>query len=330
MRPGKLTNEDLKTSVLSALRPHRADVLLRPGIGEDCGAVRFGEEACVLSTDPITVKTALAGQLAVQVSLNDVAAAGAEPVGILLTVLVPPSATLDEVHAIVAQASEAAEKEGVEILGGHTEVTDAVNRIVLSTTVVGRAPVSRLITGHGAKAGDALVLTKSAGLEGAAILAGEHAAVLARTVPKSVLAEAAGFASCLSVQSEGRVAAQNGAHAMHDVTEGGVLGAAWEMAEAAGIGLVIEQETIPVHAATKAICTALQVNPYRLISSGSMLIAHPDGAALVRVLEKAGIEAAVIGAFQKDLEKTLVCQGVARPLEAPQGDEIYLVGEESR
>ncbi|MCL2810283.1 MAG: AIR synthase family protein [Clostridia bacterium] len=323
MRTGKLTNFELQRLILSELGPNRNDVLLGPGVGEDCAALRFGDEACVLSTDPITAAGSKLGQLAVQVSVNDVAAAGAEPLGVLLTVLAPPEATPEDIGKVVREAAEEAAAQGLQIIGGHTEVTDAVRRMVLSSTVVGRVKLEALKRTGGARPGDALVMTKQAALEGTAILAQDAAHKLRNSLTELELSEAHRLIGKLSVLPEGRIAAQSGATAMHDATEGGVLGAAWEMAEASGLGLCLRLDDIPVRPVTRKLCDALGIDPLRLISSGVMLIAHPNGEMLCETLGQQEIHAAIIGEFTAGPERVLLCGQRETPLPPPEGDEIY-------
>ncbi|MGI5900086.1 MAG: AIR synthase family protein [Christensenellales bacterium] len=307
MRQGKLTNEQLSEIVLSELKPARDDVVLRPGVGVDCGAVIFGDQLCVVSTDPITVKTAGAGALAVQVSINDVAASGAEPVAALLTILAPPDVDISEIAAIVQDAQLMARKENIEIIGGHTEVTDAVNRIVLSVTALGKIASDKLIRAENAKEGDDIVMTKYAAIEGTRIMMGDDA-------PFSE--------DMLSVSKEARIASAFGASAMHDATEGGVLGAAWEIAQAGGLGVHIYADEIPVHPATARACAERGMDPLRLIASGSMIIAHPKGEALCAELEKHGVKATVIGRLVSG-ESRITLAGKTLPLAPPEADEIY-------
>ncbi len=323
MRPGKLTNEELQRIILSQLGPNREDVLMGAGVGEDCAAIRFGEEACVLSTDPITAASTRLGHLAVQVSLNDVASSGAEPLGVLLTVLAPPESTAEDIGQVIREAAEEAAAQGLQIIGGHTEITDAVRRMLVSSTVVGRAKLTALVSTGGAQPGDALIMTKQAAIEGTAILARAAAERLRGALTEQELAQALAMAELVSVLPEGRIAAANGATAMHDATEGGVLGAAWELAEASGLGLRIELDAIPVHAVTRKLCDVLGIDALRLISSGVMLIAHPEGARLCEVLRAQGIEAAVIGAFTQEKARLLVHEGEECELESPDSDEIY-------
>jgi len=323
MRTGKLTNHELKRLILSELGPNRNDVVLGAGVGEDCAALRFGEEACVLSTDPITAAGSRLGQLAVQVSVNDVAAAGAEPLGVLLTVLAPPEATPEDIGKVVREAAKEAGAQCLQIIGGHTEVTDAVRRMVLSSTVVGRVKLDALKRTGGARPGDALVMTKQAALEGTAILAQDAIDKLRGVLTQQELQEARGLIDKLSVLPEGRIASQSGATAMHDATEGGVLGAAWEMAEASGLGLRLQLDDIPIRPVTRKLCAALGIDPLRLISSGVMLIAHPNGEMLCEALRQGGIDANLIGEFTARPERVLLSAGHKSPLLPPEGDEIY-------
>src|SRR5215471_5377455 len=165
MRPGKLTPEELATYVFPRRGTSRRDVLVRAGVGRDVAAIDFGAEAAILSTDPITGAGRDAGWLAVHVGCNDVATAGAEPVGILVTLLLAPASAADDARRLMDDAHRAAEELGVEIVGGHSEVTADLSRSIVVVTALGRVSRDRIITAAGARPGDALLLTKAAGLE---------------------------------------------------------------------------------------------------------------------------------------------------------------------
>ncbi len=320
---GKLTNEQLAQIILSELSPRRDDVVLRPGIGVDCGAIRSHGRVVVFSADPITAASADAGRMAVHVSLNDVAAAGAEPVGLLLVVLAPPGTQAQELGELVRQAQTEAAALGVEILGGHTEFTDAVTRTVLCTTAIGLAPEGgQVFSAAGARPGDALVLTKWAGMEGTVIVASDAPLFAERVLNSDEITLARSLTQRLSVVPEGRMAAAIGVTAMHDVTEGGVLGAAWEMAQASGCGVTVDADAVPVLPITAKLCAARGVEPLRLISSGCMMMAAEDGPAAAAALLAAGIEANVIGAFT-DGDCRVVRAGVAGPMDPPAADELF-------
>ncbi len=130
MKIGKLTNEMLKELVLDKLKVS-TDALLQSGVGEDCAALDFGGQACVLSTDPITGAVDNIGALAVHVSGNDVASSGAQPTAILVTLLTPPDKQIADIQKVIDDLIETSDKLGIDIIGGHTEVTDALRSVRL-------------------------------------------------------------------------------------------------------------------------------------------------------------------------------------------------------
>ena len=112
---------------------------------------------------------------------------------------------------------------------------------------------------------------------------------------------------------------------MHDITEGGIFGALWEIAEGSGTGLEINLLDIPVKQETIEICETYGLNPYGLISSGSMLITAPNGLDVVRKLKKSDINAAVIGKVTAGNDRILVNGDDKRFLEPPRSDELYKI-----
>ena len=295
---GKLPNE-LLADLIQPLRNPRPELLTGPAVGEDCAILDLNGGWLVATTDPITGSDKEIGRLGIHVSLNDLASAGAEPVAVLVTLLCPPGTLEETVRAIMDSIRETAGAMHIALAGGHTEVTDAVTRTVLSVTALGRANPGAAVTTAGARPGDALVMTKTAALEGTAILAREREAELIRAFGPELVAQAMACLDDISVVAEGRVAARHGVHAMHDITEGGVLGAAWELCAASGVRAEIWADRIPVRDATRSICAHFGIDPFRLISSGSMLMACADGEAMVRRLADAGIQATVIGTVIK-------------------------------
>lgn len=325
MEIGKLPNEVLRHLILSKIRNTRSEVLVNPSIGEDCSAVDFGQEICVISSDPITGTETEIGRIAVHISCNDIAASGAEPIGIMVTMLIPPGTSMADVEKIMKQLANTATASHVDIIGGHTEVTDAVNRFVISITAVGKTIGKKVIKTSGVKPGDSFILTKTAGLEGTAILAYENQKELAQKFGSPLVIEAKKLMAQLSVVKEGMIAARHGAHAMHDVTEGGVLGAVWEMCDASGCGAEIDKDSIPILEATKSICNYFNINPLKLISSGCMLIADENGSALVEKLADEGIPAAVIGKATEKKNRLLITENGAVIIPSPKSDELYKV-----
>lgn len=323
MEIGKLPNEVLKSLVLNKLQNKRKEILVRPSIGEDCSAVDFDREICIISTDPITGTENRIGTIGVNVALNDIASSGAEPVGLLVTLLIPAGASLQDLENIIDQLAEEAAKANVDIIGGHTEVTDAVNRFVLSITSIGKSINRNVIKTSGAKPGDDLVLTKYAGLEGTSILAYDHENELTDRFGKDIVETAKNLINQISVVKEGLIAAKSGAHAMHDVTEGGVLGAVWEMCNASGCGAVVYREKIPVLDETRLICDYFKIDPLRLISSGCMLIACDNGPELAGRLSENGIKAVIIGKMTGNKDVLLSDETGNVIISPPGADELY-------
>jgi len=321
MRAGKVPADLLQRLVYPHLG-RRPDVLVHAHLGLDCAAIDFGEWSAVLTTDPITGAGRHLGRYAVHVACNDLATTGAEPVALLLTLLLREGSAPGDVEAIMREAGAAAAGLSVEIVGGHTEVTPGIDRHIAVVTALGRARKGTLISAAGARPGDAVLLTKTAALEGTAILAIDLGDDLRTRLDGDVVERAQAFLERISVVPEGMAAARVGASAMHDVTEGGVLGGAWELAEASGIGIELTAEAIPVAPETRAICEVLGLDPLRLISSGAMLIAAADPAAMSGALADAGISATVIGRMTAQ-SRLLHRGGRVEPLLPPERDEIW-------
>jgi hydrogenase expression/formation protein HypE len=324
MEVGKLPNDVLKNLIISKINKFSEDVLVGPKVGEDCAAISFGEEVCVVTTDPITAATQNAGTIGVHICCNDIASSGVKPIGVLVTLLVPPKNTLADIKGIMDEINAACRELSIDVLGGHTEITDAVNRIVLSITAIGKGKREELITTGGAMEGDDIVVTGFAGLEGTAIIASDYYESLKSKVDLDVLNRAKNMLKDISVVKVGLIAGKNGATSMHDATEGGIIGAIWEVAEASEKGVYIYEDKIPVKDETVEICRELNLDPYKLISSGCMIISCKDGSKMCSKLAEEGIEASVVGKITKEASK-INKNGIEFEIDAPQADEIYKV-----
>lgn len=326
MKIGKVQESVLKRSILNQIHTRREEILLGASVGEDCAAVAVAEdEMLVMSTDPITGTVKDIGSLAIQITVNDLASAGAEPLGVMLTVLLPENFSEQKLRYLMAQAEAACAAAHVQIMGGHTEVTKAVCQPLVSVAGIGKAKKGRLISTAGARPGMDIIITKWAGIEGTAIIAKEKEAELLEHFPQRFIDQAKQFDQMLSVLAEAQIAVQYNVSAMHDVTEGGIFGALWEMAEASGVGLEIDLKKIPLRQETIEVCEYFGINPYELISSGSMLMAAADGNTIVRELEKQGIHAVVVGKATKGNDRILYTAQERRFLEPPKSDALYQV-----
>lgn len=325
MKQGKLAESVLKRSILKQLHFKRADVCLAAGVGEDCAAFFVAEdEVAVLSSDPVIWEDSLDGRCGVHANLNDLAAGGAQPVGLMLTALLPPGVEEPEMRSMVQTIAQECEPLQVQILGGHTEVTDAVNRPIVSMTAVGKAKKDMLISTGGVRPGDDVIVTKWIGLEATAKLAHNRREELLSRYPGHLLDDAERFEQYFSIIPEAATAVKSGVRAMHDVTTGGIFGALWELAEASGVGLEIELKKIPIRQETVEICEFFDLNPYQLGSTGSLLLAAEDGNRLVLDLKQQGIPAVVIGKATAENDRVVINEEERRFLEPPRaGMQTY-------
>lgn len=328
LKTGKLDSKLLEDIVFKNIKYKRPEVITRPGIGEDCAVIDFGSYECVMSTDPITGAVNEIGRLAVHITCNDIASNGVEPLGIMLAIMLPEGITEDQIDEIMKQAGQASEELGVEIIGGHTEITNAVTKPVIVSTAIGRAVKWSSQKTDNMKPGDYILMTKQAGLEGTAIIACDYKDRLSEFLSTDEIAEAEGLISKVSVVKEGVIAGKIGTAGMHDITEGGVLGALWEMCDISKTGAEVWINRVPVAEVTKKICSHFDIDYLRLISSGCMMImVHPDKKEqMEKELQEAGIQVTCIGMIKpredgifmlKDEEKMVIAP--------PASDELYKV-----
>lgn len=338
MENGKLTNQELKDIVFSRLPKLSDRTVLGASIGADCAYVSLGDQMLVASTDPITAGGMQSGTLAVHVSCNDIVTSGVKPIGIMIVILAPSGSSREDITQIVEQASSAAAELGVDIIGGHTEITDSVRTPIVTTTAFGVIDENTPRILGKACPGDSLLMTKTAAIEGTWIIAMNHEDRLLGNVSPEFIARAKGFISKISVVPDGALATaciqekglktdiknrESSVHLMHDSTEGGILGAAYEMAEFSGIGLTVNIARIPVDTATISICKALAIDPLRLISSGSILIATPCPNQIIEALGEKGITCTEIGQFTETGMHLQDATGSYSTFDPPSRDLIY-------
>ncbi len=321
---GKLPYPLLEELLRASRGAARDDVVLGPSVGTDAALTRLPDgRFLVAATDPITFATDRIGWYAVHVNANDVAVCGAEPRWFLSTLLLPPC---DEslVRSIVAGIAEAAEQLGIAVVGGHTEVTVGLDRPIVVGTMLGVA--DRPLSASGASPQDLLYCSGPVAVEGTAILAVELAHRLRDRVPDTTLARARRLLDepGISVVRPALLAARTGASALHDVTEGGIMAAVWEMARASSCGVELMVEEVPVLPETRELCAALDCDPYRLLGSGTLLIAIAPSrrTALEEAFRQQELPLAVIGRFRGDGRMIMRCQGQERPLEGTARDEL--------
>ncbi|MBQ7430630.1 MAG: hydrogenase maturation factor [Butyrivibrio sp.] len=323
MRLGKVTENVLKRSVLKPLtkQAYKGSA----AVGTDC-AFSIKEDGSVMlsATMPITFNSDLAGFLAVEGASNNILAMGGTPVMAVISILLPEDAEEPEIKKIMNSAMEAAQLYHMPISGGHTEVTSAVTRPVITVTVSGVADKDSFAKVKNAQAGDDLVMVGSAGIAGAAAFANDRAEELKSRYPAHMIEEAKEYNRYAIMASEAAVAIKSGVRAIHDISYGGVFAALWEMAEGAGTGLEVDLKKIPIRQETIEIAEFFEVNPYQLLTGG-LLMAASDGIGLVNEYAKAGISAQIIGKLQSGNDRVLINEDEKRFLDLPQADEIHKV-----
>jgi hydrogenase maturation factor len=326
MEIGKVSETVLKRSILKQIKHRRAEVLVGPGVGEDCSVLELDkDEVFVISTDPITGTAENIGTLAVHITANDISSNGAEIVGIMLTILLPDGTKESELKGIMQEVDAVCEKLNIEIMGGHTEITDVVNQPVITVTGIGKMSKKSMIKTAGVVPGQEIVMSKWAGLEGTAIIAKNKEEELLSKYSKDFINGAKAFIEHISVVEEAKIARRLGVTSMHDVTEGGIFGALWEMGEASKVGIEADIKKITLKQETVEICEFFDLNPYQLISSGVMLMVTDKANALVNELNKNGIPAAVIGRITEGNDRIIINEDEKRFLEPPKSDELYKV-----
>jgi len=306
---GKLSTDLLKKIIFHKLGVENNNVIIGPKVGEDATVIRLQSKYIIVTTDPITGAVEDIGRLAINVNANDVGAFGVKPKFFLATVLLPVGSTTDDLKKIMAQLDEHAKKLGISIVGGHTEITDVVKQPVIIGIMIGETEKDGFVTSSGAKIGDKIILTKYAGIEGTAILAEDCKEFLKKFLTEEELNSARELKFHTSVVIDGTVALRSGAvTAMHDPTEGGVIGALYEIAEASNVGFIAYEEKIPVLEITQKICSKMNIDPLKLISSGALLItANRDKyKKTLSYLKDANIPATVIGEITDSNRKILV------------------------
>jgi hydrogenase maturation factor len=276
-------------------------VVVGPRVGEDAAVIDMGEKLLVAKSDPITFATNRIGWYAVQVNANDVACTGGTPRWFMVTLLVPERFSEAESEEIFNQTLEACQALGITLVGGHSEVTYGIDRPIVLGSMLGEVDRGHLIRTSGAQEGDSIVLTKGIAIEGTALLAREQREQLlkAGVIPETI-DKAATFLTCpgISVIKEAHIAVTSArVHCLHDPTEGGLVTGLREIAWASGLGLAVEEGSIPVLPECQVICDALGLNPLGLLASGALLITLPaaDVPGLLATLEREGIDGWEIG-----------------------------------
>ena len=309
-------------------------LLVGPGGGLDCAVVDMGSTLLVFKSDPITFATDEIGWYAVQVNANDIATSGAIPAWFLMSVLLPEgSSTAEKVEQISQQVFHACQQIGVSLIGGHSEISAAINQPVIMGTMIGEVSHQDLVTPQGAQPGDGLLLTKGVPIEAVSILAREFPMQLQSELSLEEIAAARDYfyQPGISVLKDARLAMDAGrVTAMHDPTEGGLGAALWELATACGHDLVVDLKRIPIPSLAERICAVFEIDPLAAIASGALLLTTPakQVTPICQALQMEGISCTQIGRVERGSGKVWSDKGgKVNLLPYPERDEIARVFE---
>ena len=296
---GKLPN-DILEEFIRRFDFQDPSVLINPGVGEDTAAVNVAEtEVLVLKSDPITFVTDSIGHYAVLINANDIATSGAMPRWFLTTLLFPCNTTASEIWQVMHDLESTCRNWNITLCGGHTEITDAVTRPVVTGMLAGTVAKRDLIDKSNMKPGDKVLMTKAVAVEGTAIIAAEFEGRLKELgLSETVIKQGKEFLVDISILTEAEIAANSvGVSAMHDVTEGGLATALEELSIAGGHRIRIHMGAIPCFSQTQEISRLLDIDPLGLIGSGSLLICCRADAyeGLMTRIQNVGIRVTCIG-----------------------------------
>ncbi|MCW4024679.1 MAG: AIR synthase family protein [Candidatus Bathyarchaeota archaeon] len=327
--PGKIPIDILKEVVFKHLGANRSEVLLGPTAGVDGAVLDFGNKNAIVSMDPITGAVERIGWEAININANDVATFGVEPAFFFSTIMLPANSDSKIIETISTQIHTAAKELGIAIVGGHCETTPGLANPIVVGCIMGLTEKGNYVTAAGAKPGDQIILTKSAGIEGTAILASDREAQLSKVFNPALLECAKGFFGQISIVKDALTAYRaGGVHAMHDPTEGGILNGIHEMADAAGLGARVFEEKITIEPETAKICRFFEIDPLQLISSGALLIAaEPESTKkIIDDLAEQHIYADVIGEFNPNPTKRLLIKkdDSVEMLPRPVSDHLWI------
>ena len=325
MKKGKLSESALKRSIFKRIRNKRPEVIVSAAQGVDVSAFKAGEsEAIVTSTQTFPDLNRAGLPLSIVSALNNLATAGADAIGISIAALLPIDTEEAAIKDMADTVEDICRKYNIQALGGHTQITEAVNKPVVTITSFGIVNEDKITTSKGAKPDQDIVVTKWIGLAGTEILAKERAEIIANKYKQELINAALSMEGYLSVLPEAAIAKEAGAAAMHDLSQGGIYNGLWEFAESSRLGLTVDLRKIPLKQETVEICEIFDINPYRLLSTGSLLIACDDGRGMVDALKKEGIEAVVIGRFTDSNDRIIIKDDETTYLDSPKPEELLI------
>ena len=255
MRPGKISESVLKRSVLKQIKTKRTEVVRGAEVGEDCAFFSLHEtEGMLITTAPIIVDEFETIAFSLTAIVNNIAAGGGEPVAVVVSTILPDKILESVVQRLSGEMERACHNLGLQIAGGNTEISKAVNKPILNITVLGKKDKNQHLNFHKYENGMDILLTKWAGMAGTTVLAKKEQKRLEERLPRYIVENGISLEKEISVLTESRIAMEVGVSGMHDVSRGGIFSALWELAEKGNAGIEIDLKKIPIRQETIEIC----------------------------------------------------------------------------
>lgn len=321
MKIGNLPEMIRLRSVDKQIKHRRPEIVQEADTRLGASYIKLAENETLVMSSGFYIENWKKSQKVVDMAINSIVVKAAEPLAIMLGILMPPSMEEETLRTLMKELNQICERDSIELLIGQTEVAVAVNQPILSITAIGKKSDACRME-EGLKPSQELVMTGWAGMEGAAILAEEKMELLRSRYSKDFLEDAKEAVSDISVRSAASIAAKLQVNAMHELKSGGIFGALSELAAAYQMGFQVDMKKIPIRQETIEICEFFELNPYLLSSRGCLLLVTDHGNELVARLEMEDIKACVIGRMTADHGKVIINDGETRFLEPPKEDEL--------
>lgn len=325
---GKLTGKSFQQIIRPKTGRLREEVLMGPRFGVDTAVIDLGNNlGMAITSDPLSLIPSIgmkaSAWLSVHLLANDMATTGFAPMYAQMVLNLPPTLTTAEFEEYWHYIHQFCEELGVAITGGHTgRIEGQHSTISGGGTMFLTAPLDQIISSNGASAGDVIIVTKEAALVSTSILAKSFPHTIKNQLGQEIYDSACANLYRTSSLPEALCAAETlvpnlELKAMHDVTEGGLLGAILEMAQASDCSVRINNEALPIGEVQRQIAGLFKIDPRFCVGAGSMIMAVKNGKekALIQQLHKNGIPATVVGEFtDSELGNVLVEKEEEKPL----------------
>lgn len=334
---GKISSEIFEQLIFPNLGASNKSILVGPQHGVDVGVVDLGhDQVMVLTTDPVFVVPQYgwerAAWFAVHILASDAATCGLRPTYLSIDLNLPRAIQRQELELVWTAIHRECRRLGISIVSGHTARYDGCDYpMVGGATMICVGPKSQYLTPQMARRGDHIILTKGAAIEATGIFAVTFSRQIAKRYGESFAQRAQDIFWQMSVVEDALTAVsvgvhENGVTAMHDATECGVWGGLYEVAQASGVGMVVDKERIPILDEVDEICSHFGMDPYSAISEGTLIITcRPHRTPeVLQALQQKNINCAVIGSVTSPKSGIqLVERGRQRPLVHPRVDPFW-------